>query len=122
MVDRWLSSFFFAISAVALGHALQISNGNQHPDAVLWLTVAVVSCLAGVAVPTAQRIERWGEHVVVAVLLGGFAFQLTELLVAPPGMYIRYGPGWHVTFFRGLIIAAVVVGGLLPGASWLKHV
>lgn len=120
--DRWLSAVLLAVSAVALGHALQISNGNQHPDALFWLTVSGLCCLGGVVLPTRAPVERVGAWAVIGLLGAGLAFQFSELLVAPPGMYIHYGPGWHVTFYRGLVIAAVLAGGFVPDSRWLKHV
>jgi hypothetical protein len=110
-------------AALTLGHALEVSNGNLHPLALWWLSVAALGCAVGLALPQRVAQEGIGEVALVAVLGAGLVLELSELLTTRPGMYVHYAPGWHLPFFRGLAAAAIVSGSLLPRAraTWLKH-
>ena len=62
-----LSAACFAVSATTLGHALQISSGTFDPDALWWVGVAFVFCLAGTVMhrlsvgwnATGQQLATW---------------------------------------------------------------
>jgi hypothetical protein len=94
----------FAVSVVALGHALQINNGFYNQDALWWLTLAFVSCGLGVlmhrVVPTASRVSL---AVVSAVLVAGIGWQLQQLFTARPGFYLSDDA--NLSIFRGGIVA-----------------
>jgi hypothetical protein len=111
----------FALAAVALGHAMEISNGNLHPDSVFWLSVALPLALVGIAAPTHASVDRFGERAAAMVLAGGVAFQLTELLTVPPAMYLRPGPGGMVPFVQALAVLGVVSGAALAASGRFKH-
>jgi hypothetical protein len=97
----------FAVSAVALGRALQINNGFYSQDALWWLTLAFVSCTVGVllhrAVPTLSRVSM---VVVSAVLIAGIAWQLVQLFTSRPGFYLSDDA--NLSIFRGGIVAQAV--------------
>ena len=99
----------FAVSAVALGRALQINNGFYNEDALWWLTVAFASCAAGVllhrVVPTVSRLSG---GVVSAVLIAGIAWQLYQLYTTRPGFYLRDDASLSV-FKAGLVAQAVCI-------------
>ncbi|MFZ5469027.1 MAG: hypothetical protein ACOZIN_06255 [Myxococcota bacterium] len=115
--DRWGLSVALALAAVALGHALQVSNGNLHPESIVFLSSALVLCVAGVAAPKWERLERLGDAPVVFVLLAGVGYQLYRLLIAPPGIYLQVGPAAYVPFFGGLGVTAVLAGAGLSRQS-----
>ena len=106
------------MSAIALGHALQLNNGFYRPDALAWLTVALACGAVGVAGPRSPR-ER--EGLVLAVLVAGIAWQIASLLAVSPGMYLHTN---RLAPFRTGVAAqgAVVALGLLPSrrlrAAW----
>ena len=74
------------MSAIALGHALQLNNGFYRPDALGWLTVAIACGAVGVA---GLRWPREREGVVPALLVAGIAWQIASLLAVSPGMYLH---------------------------------
>lgn len=79
----------FALSAIALGQALQVYNGFYHPLALTWLTVSFVLCVIGVAVHRyAISISRTCALTVIAIFAAGIAWQLHQLFTSRPGVYI----------------------------------
>jgi hypothetical protein len=118
--DRWSTALFCAIAAFAVGQAVQVANGNLHPESIKWLTIACVATFAAVVLPTFGLIEWAGERAVVLVLGAGVAYQFTQLLTHPPGIYLRIGGA--VTgndFVIGLVISALLVGACLSSRPWL---
>src|SRR5687767_13012087 len=84
-----LSAVCFALSAVALGNALQIANGFYEEKALHWLTGAVSLALLGALT------QRWNETLIrrsgtiVSILLAaGIAWQLQQLHTAKPGFEV----------------------------------
>ena len=107
------SGLLLSVAALALGYAVQISNGNLHPQSILLLTVALVSTFGALLVPGIAPIERLGERAILVVLGVGFAFQLARLLTTVPAMYIQRGTRERdALFFAGLAAAGVVAGGI----------
>jgi hypothetical protein len=100
----------FALSAIALGVALQIADGFYNPAALAWLTAALV--LAAAAVATLRENVELGRHAEVSVhvvIAIGLAWQIAALLVAAPGMYLR--PRASLDLFRaGILAEAAVIG------------
>ncbi|MDQ3265764.1 MAG: hypothetical protein M3Y59_19270 [Myxococcota bacterium] len=110
-----------AFAAFALGQAVQVANGNLHPQAIGWLTAALVALLVATLSPTAVKLEGvlgWAVPVALVVALG---FQFSQLMVTPPGMYVRYTPGWHLPYMRALAFAAVTAGALILPAGRSRH-
>jgi hypothetical protein len=117
--DRWLTAILCAFAAFSVGHAVQFANGNLHPEAIKWLTFACFAALIGVVAPSHARIERFGERLVVLVLGLGVAYQFTQLLTAPPGIYLRAIGNTGADFVIGLVVCAVLVGAGLAEKPWL---
>src|SRR5919202_3350413 len=66
--DPWTTTFALSLALVALGHALQLSNGFYQPRALLWLSAAFVVPVLGVALPPIPQLERLGAKAVLFVL------------------------------------------------------
>jgi hypothetical protein len=116
--QRWFTAFALAISAVALGHALQVSRGTLHPRAVFWLSAALIACGLGIAAPPVLQplirgIERRADKTVLCILGGGLALHFSQLFRAPAGDYL-----WPahldaaLPFLAGLVVAAALVVAL----------
>ncbi|MBK7865282.1 MAG: hypothetical protein IPJ65_43120 [Archangiaceae bacterium] len=117
--DRWATALFCAIAAFAVGQAVQVANGNVHPESIKWLTIACLATFVGVVLPTLGIIEWAGEQLVVLVLGLGVAYQFNQLLSAPPGIYLRANLVVPSDFHVGLGIAALLVGAGLAKKPWL---
>lgn len=129
--DRSLLAIAFAAGAVLLGHALQLNNGNLNPDALGLLTATYVLAMIGVAAPALGRWDRMTgpvletvvEPLLVAGLTAALAWQVTELLTAPPGYYLRSPPGGFAPFVKAVAAAGVLAGasaGRLGRLRWLQ--
>lgn len=76
-----ISATCFAIGALTLGYAIQVSNGFYHPTALGFLTAAFVVVLAGVAMYRFSEGLTALDRRVLHTLLGlGIAFQFVVLL------------------------------------------
>ena len=118
--DRRLFALALIPAAVALGHALEVSNGNLHPLSILFLTVALALAAAGLALPSHPWVERHGEGAAAVLLAAGAAAQLSELLITPPGMYLWVSAQGYAPFFQGLAVMGVAAGAGLAAAGRLK--
>src|SRR5262245_30041381 len=105
-----------ALSAIALGKALQIYNGFYHPVAIYWLTGALVLCVLGMIGHRMSAITsvRSPLPVLSIILTAGIAWQIVELLRAPsPGMYLR-DDAWMWVFYAGVVLqGALTCAGLV---------
>jgi len=110
-----LSAICFALSAVALGNAMQIANGFYDPLALTWLSWSLGLALAGALT------QRWNEAlvsrsgtIVSIILAAGIGWQLQQLYTAKPGFYVSGEAS--MPLFRSLIVAQGVLAaiGLLP--------
>ncbi len=118
--ERWSTALWCSVAAFALGQAVHVDNGNVHPKALAWLTVACITTLLGVAAPTHDLLERAGERVVVVVLGLGIAHQIIQLFLSPLGLYVRVdGPAAAMELTLGLVVAAVLAGMGLAKKPWL---
>ena len=126
--DRWFTSVALAVSAVSLGYALQVSLGTLHPQAIFWLTVALVSCAVGVTAPAVLKplickIEMLADKPVLIVLGVGLVLHFSQLFQAPAGSYVNLTrPGIALPFLIGLAIAAVLVGAGMAASPRLRRV
>ena len=90
----------FAVSAIALGRALQINLGFYNEVALWWLTVAFISSAVGIVLHrTASSVSRGSAVVVSALLVAGIAWQFYQLYTTRPGLYLRDDASLAV--FRG---------------------
>ena len=103
---------FLALTAVLLGQAIQVSNGNGVPDAWLPLTAACFAAALAALAPQLPFLERLCDRVPTAVLGVGLALQFSQLVTTQPGAYVRPIAGFR-EFFAALAAAAVVSGAAL---------
>ena len=124
----YLSAMCLGASAITLGRALEIFNGFFHPDALNWLTAALVLCLIGVIAHRFVRgLSNAGVVAVSALLTAGIAWQIEQMLVAKsPGMYIkdtvRMWPFYTGVILQGGLIAAGVAGVPAMRRIWFPAV
>src|SRR5215204_6366919 len=104
---RVLPSFAYAAAALALGHALGVSNGTYDIVALAWLTAALLLGLSGFFSLDSTLMDRFGERLLTALLALGACFQLYRALVSP--------------YF--VVLAFVVVACAFAPAryAWIKH-
>lgn len=99
----------FAASAAALGHALQISSGTYHPDALWWVSVAFALALAGTLLHrTAGSFSRVGMAIATVLLAAGVLWQVKQLLTARPGVYIPDDVSL-TPFYAGVAVEGLLV-------------
>ena len=109
-----VSAVFFALSAIALGQALQVYNGFYHPIALRWLTAAFSLCVVGVLV------HRWMAPLSRATTVAltsaatlGFVIQVVQLYRNSPGVYLTADATIGL-FKAGLVVQIVAFSvGLL---------
>jgi len=108
--DSAVSAVALAVSAAALGQAVQVSQGNLHPHAIGWLTLALVGCLLAV-LASPRRMEALGSAPALVVTGVAIAVQLIQLATTPPGVYVQLtSPRGYVPFLSGLVMAALLAG------------
>ena len=100
------------MSAAALGHALQISSGTYHADALWWVAVAFILCIGGtllhrVSGPWSHR----GLLVTITLLALGIGWNLEQHVNAVPGVYLGEHPVlWPFYAMCGTQAVLVVMG------------
>lgn len=98
---------------------MQVSQGNLHPRAIGWLTVAVAGCAVAVL---GARVRRWeGLGIPPALVVAGVAIavQLVQLSTEPPGVYLQLAsPRGFVPFITGLVLASILAGAGYARAPW----
>src|SRR5262245_51654075 len=82
---RWFAPAS-AVAVVVIGRALQIRDGVLHPDAVFWLTVALVLLVGASVANRPIRFAVWDEKAVRAIALGGLVVHALQLYAASPGL------------------------------------
>ncbi|MBK7858061.1 MAG: hypothetical protein IPJ65_05435 [Archangiaceae bacterium] len=117
--DRWATALFPAIAAFAVGQAVQVANGNVHPESIKWLTIACLATFVGVVLPTLGIINGPASRWWCSCSGLGVAYQFNQLLSAPPGIYLRANLVVPSDFHVGLGIAALLVGAGLAKKPWL---
>ncbi|HET8627489.1 MAG TPA: hypothetical protein VFL91_08720 [Thermomicrobiales bacterium] len=121
--DRWATAGALAVAAVTLGAALEVNDGHLAPEAIPWLTAAVIATLVALLLPRLALVERHGEAVVRGLLGAGIAAQFGLLFsnlptnAVPPG-----GTGIFAPWNAGLAVALVLAGAALvaprPWSDW----
>lgn len=95
------------LSAVAIGLAIQLQDGEYTPVALALVTIALL--LTGIAIcwrTLALLPERW----LVPVLVSGILVQFGELFTNWPGVDLPHEGGWHLApFYGGLVVALLFV-------------
>jgi hypothetical protein len=99
-----LSAICLSLSAILLGHTIQITNGFYNPIALTWLTWSLAFALAGMLL---QRISvdapKLGLFLVGTLLVAGIGWQIQLLLTTPPGAYVNSHASMRI--FRGAVVA-----------------
>jgi hypothetical protein len=127
--SRWLA-LVAAFAVIAIGRAVQIVNGILHPDALSWITAALVVVFAGAVVPRPVTLARIDARIVPLVAIAGLLANLGQLYAKPPILVVALTPDslaaftWRLTVLSGA--AAVVVAarrwtGLRIGALIAAH-
>jgi hypothetical protein len=110
------------MSAVALGYSLQIANGFYDPAALVWLSVAIGLCAAGVVLSRAGILpSRRGINALHVLLSGGLIWQFVMLLDSSPGMYLDESANF--TLFKTLVLiqAVMIAVGFVP-IPWCRRI
>jgi hypothetical protein len=104
------------LSAIGLGHAIQLNEGFYSPEALYWMSGSLVLGLAGMGL---HRLAcSWspsGDLAVRLLLLLGIAWQLAELLTTAPG---RVTDGNLNHFKTGIWIQGVTIAACLFRPQW----
>ena len=111
-------AFFLSVAAVFLGQALQINNGNGHPDAWPYLFATLLLVALAALSPPWPAVESTGDRLAALVLGVGLVLQFSQLVVSPPGYYVRPIAGFR-EFFAAVAAAGVVAGTALGRRSAL---
>jgi hypothetical protein len=85
--DRASTAVAFLVAAGALGRAVQLNNGAFSPAAMIYLDLAIVACVAGVALPRSERLERAAQRSLRFVALAILGLQLWQIGVSQPVLY-----------------------------------
>lgn len=105
----WFTPAALAFAAFALGLALQLNFGQYHPAAMPWLALALLACVAGVALPNFGRVSilNWRpDQLVLAVAL---AVQFALLYTRDPGATLQLNaPDDLAPFKAGIALAAAL--------------
>src|SRR5260370_687309 len=125
--DSWTMAALMAISAICLGQAVQVANGNQKPLAIAWLTGAFVCLIAAtvdallaghnlsaVTMPTLSGASAFyapGRVPRGRVLVGYPSPPLTLLLSIPGHLYGDY----RYTQLAAMTVAAAFMVYARPG-------
>lgn len=108
------SAFAFALSAVILGYALQVSNGFYNETALKWLTAALAFCIIATLAQRANpSLSERSEQMLSLFLLAGVIFQLYLLFNALPGMYIERHTNFVPFYLLLLAQGALALAGVL---------
>ena len=83
-----MKATLYAAAALALGHALQISNGATDAAALAWVAVALAAMLA-----TLRQWPKAPTWLLPATLAVGFVWQFESLCLSVPGMYLLDATG-----------------------------
>lgn len=112
---------FFVCAQFALGQAVQVNRGTYHPLAVAWLTAAALACALALTAlsPPFRRFEKAAQSLVVWVAGAGFAYQMAQLMIAPPKVAVPNAREAMAAYFRVVAFAAVLGGAGLSGRPWL---
>lgn len=114
--DNWFTVLAFGAAALALGYALQINNGNQHPKALHWLTVALFLCLSGILAARFNTLDKFKAQLLKFLLIAGFAFQISQLLETYTALSISV-----VYLFAALSAVVLLIAGTSQ-LTWVRHV
>ena len=107
---RWLALVSIFV-VIAIGRALQIANGVLEPNALFWITVALLAGIAGAVIPRPVAFARLDARIVPLVAVVGLVANLVQLYTKPPILFGSLPPDSLAAFNRrlaALSIAAAV--------------
>ncbi len=108
------SALLMALSAIALGHAIQTGDGFYNPIALQWTSISLGLAVFGAF---CHRLHTgWtqrGSIVLCVVMAASITWQISELLTARPGFYLTRG---NLVQFK----AAVGLQGIAVAAGLLR--
>lgn len=113
---RWLA-FTSLFAVIAIGRSLQIANGILHPDAIWWLTAALVVASAGALVPRPATLARLDTYLIALAAAAGLAANLRQLYTKLPILVVSLPPDALAAFNWRLAALTLVAGSLLWKAS-----
>jgi hypothetical protein len=110
-----------ALSAVAIGYAVQLNNGAYGPEPLRYLTIGLGAALLAIAVPR-FAMNRGAVVQTLAIAMGvASAFQIALIVGGPPGIYLRTA-FWSDTEARfALVLGAVAIGLAAVGSRALQR-
>lgn len=118
--DQPLNVACVAFAGYSIGRAVNFSNGNLHPDAIYWLTVALWAFAGAVLLPPVRFLQRLGNGPALLVIAGALGLQFGALLTTMPGVFLRLGgPAPLEPYFFGVAAAAVAAGTGLGRKGWV---
>lgn len=121
-VDPALSALCLALGAVALGQALEQSNGHLDPTSIRWLSAALALLAAAAVVPRLGSREAVLRRLLPFLLLAGLAFQLSELRAHVPGIRLGDTSAHALQPFRlGIAACGLFALGLLSPWPGLRR-
>ena len=117
---RAFSTVAFALAAASVAYAIHIRDGEYWPDALKWITVALLLTLTGCVFPYVPDRRRWGGTALFLALAYAVTFQFIQLLRSPPGGWNWWSNDVHDLswanlrfFYAGVTAAAFLSVGLL---------
>jgi hypothetical protein len=114
--SRWLAPVS-AFAVIAIGRALQIVNGFLHPEALFWITAALVVVCAGAVVSRPVTVARIDARIVPLVAIAGLLVNLGQLYSKPPILVVALPPDALNAFTWRLTVLSVTVGVAVWGAA-----
>lgn len=112
-----LAAAFALVAVVALGQAIQVSNGTLHPVAIRFLAVGLSALVAAVALSQARGPALFEKGLLVVAGALSATYQLSQLAGTSPGIYLRNAtfPDYAAT----LLPFGVLAVSLLAKGPWL---
>ena len=125
--SRWFFAAALALAAAALGYAIHIRDGEYWPDAIDWLTVALVLTVAGVTLPSWPDASGRTTSLVLPAVAAAVFFQFFQLLRSPPGGWNWWSDDVKAAteaglrfYYTGVAVAAALAIGLLFDSRRLR--
>jgi hypothetical protein len=123
--DSFLSTIGCLLATVALGWALQRSNGTLDPVALNRLSATIALAAAAVLVPRLMSSERPFALVLPPLLVLALGFQFAQFLLKSPAGFLQLDEEGMAPFHQLLAVAAVTGGVCVAergaSGSWLRH-
>jgi hypothetical protein len=98
---------------------VQINNGAFTEQALLCITVAIVSGIFAIAPGAVRWVDALGDRPAVTMLGIALLYQFGAMLTSPPGVYLQVTQDQYETFYFGVAGAAILVGAGLSARPWL---